>query len=66
MVFPFLSSNGLIIVDNVLFHGQVLESPVKGKNAIAIDNFNKHIANNNNIDKVFLTIRDGLFFIKKK
>lgn len=66
MVFPLLSSNGLIIVDNVLFHGQVLETPIKGKNAIAIDNFNKFIAANNYIDKVFLTIRDGLLFIKKK
>lgn len=66
MVFPLLSSNGLIIVDNVLFHGQVLETPVKGKNAIAIDNFNKYIANNNYVDKVFLTIRDGLLFVKKK
>ncbi len=66
MVLPNLSSNGLIIVDNVLFHGQILDNPIKNKNAIAIDKFNKHIVMDDRVEQVMLTVRDGLLLIKKK
>ncbi|RFM26062.1 O-methyltransferase [Deminuibacter soli] len=66
MLLPRLSKNGLIIADNVLFHGQVLETPLKGKNAKAIDAFNKHVLNDERSEQVFVTVRDGLLFIKKK
>ncbi len=66
LVFKQLSKKGVIIADNVLFHGQVLVSPIKGKNAIAIDLFNKHVADNPEADQVMLTLRDGLLLIKKK
>ena len=65
MVLPMLRDNGLIIVDNVLFHGQVLEQPLKSKNAKAIDAFNKYIAADNRVVQVLLTVRDGLLLIKK-
>ena len=61
-----LSKKGVIIADNVLFHGQVLEEPIKGKNAIAIDLFNKHVADDPRTEQVMLTLRDGLLLIKKK
>jgi caffeoyl-CoA O-methyltransferase len=66
LVLPRLSEKGFIVADNVLFHGQVLEQPVKGKNALAIDAFNKHVANDNRVEQVMLTVRDGLLLIKKK
>lgn len=66
MVLPRLNKNGLIIADNVLFHGEVLEENIKGKNAIAIDAFNKHVAADERTEQVMLTIRDGLLLIKKK
>ena len=66
MILPRLSKNGLIIADNVLFHGQVLEDKVTGKNAIAIDSFNKHVAADERTEKVLLTVRDGLLLIKRK
>lgn len=66
MVLPRLSERGIIIADNVLFHGQVLESPVKGKSAIAIESFNKHVAADSRTEQVMLTVRDGLLLIKKK
>ena len=65
MVLPMLSDNGLIIADNVLFHGQVLEQPLKTKNAKAITAFNKHIAADKRVEQVMLTVRDGLLLIKK-
>lgn len=66
LVVPRLSDRGLIIADNVLFHGQVLENPIKGKNAIAIDEFNKHVTNDSRVEHVMLSLRDGLLLIKKK
>ena len=66
LVLPRLKSGGLIIADNVLFHGEVLEKEIKGKNAIAIHAFNEMVKNDQSVEKVMLTIRDGLLFIRKK
>jgi predicted O-methyltransferase YrrM len=66
LVLKQLSKKGLIIADNVLFHGQVLEEPIKGKNALAIEAFNKHVAEDPRVEQVMLTVRDGLLLIKKK
>ncbi len=66
LVLPRLNKNGFIVADNVLFHGEVLEENISGKNAKAIDAFNKHVAADERTDQVLLTIRDGLLIIKKK
>ena len=66
LVFPMVRSGGVILADNVLFHGQVLEEPVTGKNAKAIQAFNEYIQQDGSVDKVLLTIRDGLLMIRKK
>lgn len=66
MVIPRLSKTGIIIADNVLFHGQVLEEAISGKNALAIDAFNTHVAADERTEQVMATVRDGLLLIKKK
>ncbi|MDE3124312.1 MAG: O-methyltransferase [Bacteroidota bacterium] len=66
MVLPYLKKNGVIIADNVLFHGQVLETPIKGKNAKAIHNFNEWVYKDDRTQQVLLTVRDGLLLIKKQ
>lgn len=65
LVFPRLRVNGFILADNVLFHGQVLESPVKGKNAKAIEAFNNFVDHKGGIEKVMLPLRDGLLLVRK-
>lgn len=65
-VVPKLKTNGLIIADNVLFHGKVLQSPPEGKNAAAIDAFNRHVLADERTEQVMLTVRDGLMFLRKK
>ena len=57
---------GWIIADNVLFHGQVLEETIKGKNAKAIHAFNEYVKNNEKVETCLLTVRDGLMLIRKK
>ena len=64
-VFPFVKPNGFILADNVLFHGQVLEEPVKGKNAKAIQTFNDLLLRRTDVEKVLLPLRDGLSVIRK-
>ena len=65
LTLPQLKQNGLIIADNVLFHGEVLEEKISGKNARAIHEFNQHVAKDRRIERVMLTVRDGLFLIRK-
>jgi predicted O-methyltransferase YrrM len=65
LVLPRLRKNGFILADNIFFHGQVLEKPVKGKNAKGIKAFNEFIHERTDIEKVVLTIRDGLYLIRK-
>jgi caffeoyl-CoA O-methyltransferase len=66
LILPRVRKSGLIIADNVLFHGEVLEKNIKGKNAIAIHEFNEMIKKDDSVEKIMLTIRDGLFLIRKK
>jgi caffeoyl-CoA O-methyltransferase len=66
LVLPRVRPGGLIIADNVLFHGQVLEKEVTGKSAKAIQAFNDLVKADESVEKVLLTVRDGLLFIRKK
>jgi len=66
MVLPMLRSGGLIVADNVFFHGEVLEIAPKGKNAKAIQAFNEYVQHDDTVDKLLLTVRDGLMLIFKK
>ena len=66
LTLPSVKKGGWILADNVLFHGEIFEEPVKGKNAKAILAFNEHIKNDDRVQQVMLTIRDGLLLIQKK
>lgn len=66
LVLPALRPGGIILADNVLFHGEVLQESVKGKNAKAIQEFNDWVLQDDSVEKVLLTVRDGLYLIRKK
>lgn len=65
LVLPRLRKNGFILADNIFFHGQVLQEEVKGKSAKGIQAFNDFIKERKDVEKVVLTIRDGLFLVRK-
>jgi caffeoyl-CoA O-methyltransferase len=65
LTLPTLKKGGFILADNVIFHGQVLEKNITGKNAIAIHAFNEHVKNDNRTEQVMLSIRDGISIIRK-
>jgi predicted O-methyltransferase YrrM len=50
----------------VLYHGDVLTENITGKNAKAIHAFNEHVAKDERVQQVILTVRDGLMMIIKK
>ena len=65
LTLPQLRPGGWIIADNVLFHGEVLEAEIKGKNGKAIHSFNEHVRNDPRTEQVILSVRDGLMVIRK-
>src|ERR1700761_2324713 len=56
LVLPRVRPGGLIIADNVLFHGQVLVDKPENKSAKAIQAFNELVGADESVDKVLLTI----------
>ena len=65
LVLPKVRQNGFILADNIFFHGEALEDNPKGKSAIGIRQFNEFIRGREDIEKVILTLRDGLFLVRK-
>jgi len=66
-VFDKVNSGGVIIADNTLWSGKVLETPADDDFAtLGIIEFNKMIKNDNRVEKVILPLRDGMTIIRKK
>jgi predicted O-methyltransferase YrrM len=65
LVLPKIRTGGFILADNVLFHGQVFEDPIKGKNAKAIQAFNDYVLARTDVEKLLLPVRDGIYLIRK-
>lgn len=67
LIFDKVRSGGLIIADNTLWDGKVLETPkAADKQTIGIQQFNDMVAKDDRVEKVILPIRDGLTLIWKK
>jgi predicted O-methyltransferase YrrM len=65
LVLPKVRKNGFIFADNIFFHGQALQADVKGKNAKAIRSFTELVSAGANTENLILTLRDGLYIIRK-
>ena len=65
LVWPLLKKNGFVLADNVFFHGEVLTDPPRGKNAKAIHDFNNYVKKRTDMEKMMLTLRDGVYLIRK-
>jgi caffeoyl-CoA O-methyltransferase len=60
---PKLKTGACMLVDNLFFHGEVLQA--NSKNALAVHAFNQHLLQDTRVEKVLLPIRDGLSIIRK-
>lgn len=62
---PRLVPGGLMVVDNTLYHGQVVD-PAAGGAAAAIRRFNDHVRADDRTDDVLLTVADGLTLARRR
>ncbi|MFD7336237.1 O-methyltransferase [Streptomyces violascens] len=62
---PRLRPGGVIATDNVLYHGRVLDPEAPGSPA-AIRAFNEHVAADERMDSVMLTVADGLTLSRRR
>ena len=65
LILPKVRSGGLLIADNVLRRGEVLEKHPNESTQAIID-FNKYILQDTRVENVMLTVRDGITIIRKK
>lgn len=63
-VLPLLRPGGLIVADNTLWSGKVVDPRTEVEQAIA--RFNDHVARDARVDKVLLTVRDGMTLARKR
>ena len=62
---PLLAEDGLIIADNVLWSGSVVEED-GDESTRAIKEFNEHVRADSRVVSVMLTVRDGMTLIQKR
>jgi len=65
-VLPKLADDGLIVVDNVLWGGRVVEDADDADTTRAIREINDHIRNDERVVCVMLTVRDGMTLVRKR
>ena len=64
-VLPKLAEDGLLIADNVLWSGRVVE-PDGDESTQAIKAFNEHVRNDQRVTAVMLTVRDGMTLVRRR
>jgi caffeoyl-CoA O-methyltransferase len=66
LVFDKLPSGGIILADNLLFHGETLQASNLTEQALALISFRDKVKADKRVEQVLLTIRDGLLVVRKK
>ncbi len=61
---PKLAEHGVILADNTLANGDVLDP--NGEMSIAIARFNDHVRADDRVECVLLTVRDGVTLIRRR
>lgn len=65
LVIDKVKSGGIILVDNILWRGEVVDENKTGKSKIMRD-FNEKVMKDYRVENVVLSIRDGINMIYKK
>lgn len=66
-VFPMVKGSGLILADNTLWDGKILQDPLPNDaQTREIAAFNDMVAADTRVEAFILPLRDGLTFIRKK
>ena len=65
-VLPLLADRGLIVADNVLWSGRVLDDSDQSDDTRAIRGFNDMVVNDPRVTCVMATVRDGVLLIRRR
>ena len=63
---PLLADEGLLIADNVLWSGRVVDDSDGEESTQAIKKFNEHVQADERVVSVMLTVRDGMTLVRKR
>ena len=67
ILFDHLRPGGLLLADNALWGGKVLQPGKKmDKDTLGIVEFNEFVQNDDRVENVLLPIRDGIMMVRKK
>ena len=55
-----INKNGLIIIDNVLWHGEVADKENLDKYTVNIREFNTYVANDKRVEQIIIPLGDGM------
>jgi caffeoyl-CoA O-methyltransferase len=55
-----MSKDGLIIIDNVLWHGEVADDDNLDKYTVNIREFNAHVSNDKRVEQIIVPLGDGM------
>ncbi len=61
-----LRPNGLILIDNVLWNGAIVDESINDENTVALRALNDKVAKDMRVEAVMLPIADGLTIVRKK
>ena len=64
LAMPLLRPGGLLIADNTLWSGKVLDP--KSESDLAIVSFNTHVLDDKRVERVLLPVRDGMMLARKR
>jgi caffeoyl-CoA O-methyltransferase len=65
-ILPRLRPSGVILVDNVLWGGSVIDPARQDPDTVAIRAFNDGVANDPRVDAVMIPLSDGLTLLRKR
>jgi predicted O-methyltransferase YrrM len=60
-----IDKDGLIVIDNVLWHGEVIDEKKQDKLTVGIREFNSYVNNNERIENLIIPVGDGLSVCRK-
>jgi caffeoyl-CoA O-methyltransferase len=61
-----LRTNGLLLIDNVIWNGQVIDAADKSEDTVAIRALNDFIVTDPRVEAVMIPVADGITIVRKK
>lgn len=65
LLLPRMKTGGLILCDNTLWDGHLVDPSRHDPQTLALRNFNRQLANRTDVEVLLLPVRDGLTMIRK-